>query len=249
MYTKSESSNSVFDNPFHNFAGAPHFHDVPLALDSANRSYYPDRPIVGQSTIVSLPPLQQPVSTVPLTLPAPLPEKDRPLPVPIRPTPATALPIVDKPHASPLPPLAQSRLPNFNLTQAVRPLPVGPIQPSAPPLPPPIAAPIPQQSSRHSFHLVNRAPSPSSPGNGSHSALTIHNNAAFGDHLDGLMSDGKAALSISSGRGSVGLKNLGNTCYMNSILQCLMATRPLSVYFYGKLLAKTGDKINIVLMH
>jgi hypothetical protein len=35
--------------------------------------------------------------------------------------------------------------------------------------------------------------------------------------------------------GLTGLKNLGNTCYMNSILQCMSATVPLARYFLSKL--------------
>lgn len=90
--------------------------------------------------------------------------------------------------------------------------------PPAPPSRPPPAVP------RKSYSGVSERPSAASP----HPIPVNGQNSRFGMQ-QGIRSPSSGSISV----GKTGLKNLGNTCYMNSILQCMSGTTPLARYFLG----------------
>ena len=70
----------------------------------------------------------------------------------------------------------------------------------------------------------------------SSSSLKVKSNAGSGRTSpapSGMMTRGRAQRPNGRTRGAIGLANLGNTCYMNSALQCVRSVKELTYYFLG----------------
>lgn len=90
-----------------------------------------------------------------------------------------------------------------------------------PPLPPKHVRPLPSDSS---------PPLPPKPSN----IFDVHTSSPPNEHRLAPVSGNSFSQIGTVMNGTTGLKNLGNTCFMNSIIQCLSGTVPFARYFLCK---------------
>jgi len=91
--------------------------------------------------------------------------------------------------------------------------------------------PTPTKKSEAAFDIRNNVPLPSSTGRDDEMPNSVQS------RIPSIGSQISQVGSVSAGM--TGLKNLGNTCYMNSVLQCMSATVPLARYFLSMRLVQS----------
>lgn len=156
-----------------------------------------------------------------------------PPPVPFSPPPSAQYDIASPPQASINPSLSRRRsdfvdqsqqaLSGFNNGRAPGPIDYPELASPTIIRPPPVAAStLERQDNRP---RVQQVPSPFSP--------SPNNALAAGPKPPRIPSDYPVVYWPDIQIGTSGLKNLGNTCYMNAPIQCLSATVPFSRFFTG----------------